>query len=196
MADRSKAPVVDLRPMPHKIVEAILAVIRAAEQHGKQVSQYDIVKTLFLADRAHLNEFGRPITFDNYYAMKHGPVPTFAYDLLKGHEAAWQATGMAKPWSAEAVPGKTYAHFHSERELDDDALAPSELELLESSMLVVKTLGFGQVRKLTHEDTAYVDAWEDEENGNGSYPMSLSMLFDVPDAGLAAELSFISKNAM
>ena len=48
-----------------------------------QITQYDIVKSLFLADKAHLNRYGRPITFDNYFAMKDGPVPNLAYNLLK-----------------------------------------------------------------------------------------------------------------
>jgi uncharacterized phage-associated protein len=196
MVDRTKAPVVDLRPAANKIIEAILTIIRAAEQHGKQVSQYDIVKSLFLADRAHLNQFGRPITFDNYYAMKHGPVPTFAYDLLKGNEGAWAVADAPKPWTCSNVPGKSYSYFHSQRVPDDNALSPSEVDLLEASVQTVTSLGFGQVRKLTHEDSAYVDAWEDDENGNGSFPMSLSMLFDVPNTELASELSFISKHAM
>ena len=69
-----------------KSLAAICHVIGLAEKSEYQLTQYDIVKTLFLADRQHLNEFGRPITFDNYVAMTHGPVPSCSYDLLKSNE--------------------------------------------------------------------------------------------------------------
>lgn len=67
------------KPDKDRILEAILFLIG----RSSSLSQYEIVKSLFLADRTHLNTYGRPITFDNYVAMEHGPVPSLAYDALK-----------------------------------------------------------------------------------------------------------------
>ncbi len=197
MPGRSKAPVVKLKPDVPKIVEAVLLLVREAQRRRQAITQYDIVKSFFLADRNHLNRYGRPITFDNYYAMKHGPVPTFTYNLLKEQERELAEVGGSLPWHREGRPIGNAFDFYPDREPDEDCMAPSEVEALLDSFATVKSLGFNQVRKLTHEDAAYVDAWEgDEENDNGSYAMSLSMLLDVPDPALAQDLAFVSKNAM
>src|SRR5271155_2168922 len=45
------------KPDRERILEAIIYLINK----GKNLSQYDIVKTIFLADKAHLNRYGRPI---------------------------------------------------------------------------------------------------------------------------------------
>lgn len=194
MSDRPKAQVVRLSPDQSKIVASILLILKTAREHGKQATQYDIVKSLFLADRRHLNEYGRPITFDNYVAMKHGPVPSQAYDLLKPQSEGFGTDKL--PWRATPVPGSRALNYAGLSEPDLDELSPSEVEILVESFITIKSLSFGQVRKITHEDPAYIDAWEDDENGNGSFPMSLGMLFDVPDMALASDLEFYSKNSM
>ena len=70
---RRRAPVHTMTPNTDRIIAAIAVVIKEARQANAVVTQYDILKALFLADRAHLNKFGRPITFDNYVAMKDVP---------------------------------------------------------------------------------------------------------------------------
>src|SRR6266446_7375344 len=80
---KKKARVIAMHPNQGRIVEAILFIFAEACERKIAVTQYDIVKSLFLADRAHLNKYGRPITFDNYVAMEHGPVPSTAYNFLK-----------------------------------------------------------------------------------------------------------------
>jgi len=189
----AKAPVVRLTPDLNKIVEAILFVLKIARDRGKIVTQYDVVKTLFIADRRHLNEYGRPITFDNYYAMRHGPVPRNAYNLLKGDRLTVQATGAEPPWTSEPIPGSNARKFQANTVPSEEVFSPSEIEIIEESFTVVKSLGFGQIRRITHEDAAYVDAWEGGETGNGSYPMSLALLFDEPNAALAEDLEFLTQ---
>lgn len=193
MASSAKAPLVKLTPDLNKIVEAILLVLQTAREKGKTVTQYDIVKTFFLADRRHLNEFGRPITFDNYVAMKHGPVPSQAYDLLKGGSYAKQLVGGDLPWKSEPIAGSPARKFTGTVDHDPEVFAPSEVEALLESFTVVTSLGFGQIKRLTHEDAAYLDAWEGGPEGNGSYPMSLGLLFDNPNMDLAADLEFVSQ---
>jgi uncharacterized phage-associated protein len=38
---------------------------------------------MYFADRKHLEKYGRFICGDSYVAMKHGPVPSEIYDILK-----------------------------------------------------------------------------------------------------------------
>lgn len=191
MTSGLKAPIVDLTPDLGKIVEAILLILEAASNRGKTLTQYEIVKTLFFADRHHLNEYGRPITFDNYKAMKHGPVPNFAYNLLRGDSYELSQLDFDLPWIATPIPGKKAKNYTATHAPDADALSPSEIEAIEDSLTVVLTLGFGQVKRLTHEDAAYVEAWGGDETT--SYPMSLALLFDEPNFDLAEDLQYLSQ---
>jgi len=185
---KSKAPVVRLRENVSKIVHALAYVIKFADENDPRPSQYDLVKTLFLADRSHLNEWGRLITYDNYVAMQHGPVPSFAFDLLKGNTKAIAKIGGGDlPWSS-AKEGNYFAYFDAQ-DLDfEEVLSQSDMDMLEKNYIVVRALGFSQVRKLTHEDAAYVDAWEDHVRKK-QFPMSLGMLFDSPNFEKAEEIA-------
>lgn len=126
--------------------------------------------------------------------MKHGPVPTLVYDLLKGNRSALDKFGAFVEWDSHRGASRQL-HFTPRRKPNLDELAPSEIELIEDCFGAVKSLGFGEVRKLTHDDPAYLDAWEDTDEENSSYPMSLGMLFDLPNMEVAEELAFISRHA-
>ncbi len=193
---RNRAPIHPMAPNVPRIVAAISYVIHEARKRNQCVTQYDIVKTLFLADRASLNKFGRPITFDNYVAMKDGPVPSTSYNLLKSDDRTLRRCKITLPWTSKPAPseGKNACAFEiSAADVKVDSLSPSDMEQLSDALTVVKSLGFTQVRKLTHDDPAYVEAW-DSEGMNKSYSMSYSLLFDIPNDELAKDLSFLSKH--
>ncbi|QJX04100.1 Panacea domain-containing protein [Rhizobium brockwellii] len=185
---RAKAPIIQITPNEPRILETVVFLISEADRLGKQATQYDIVKSIFLADRRHLNEYGRPITFDRYVAMEHGPVPSSVYDLLKKDPVA---AGL--PWTRIQTGAKTYRYTDAQRVFDEGILAESDCEALAESFVTVKSLGFAQIRKLTHEDPAYVDAWEDDSDKK-SFDISYVMLYDVPALEKAQELQFISEH--
>lgn len=184
-----------MEPNFFKIREAILLTIFLSDKQKTSTTQYDIVKTIFLADKAHLNNYGRPITYDNYVAMKHGPVPSACYDFLKGDSKKLAQIGGAL-WSLrgapEIAPG-AIAYFSAARQVDQDVLTESDIEEISSAFVVVKSLGFKQIRKLTHEDPAYVDAWEDESSRK-QFPMSYALLFESVNDAQAETVSLASKH--
>ena len=185
---RQKAPIIEVKPNRQKILEAIVFLVSEADRLKKIASQYDIVKSVFLADRKHLNEFGRPITFDRYVAMKHGPVPSTVYDFLKKNPENEEL-----PWKREKVDETVFRFYAASRVYNDDILSESDKAALSDSFIIVKSLGFQQIRKLTHEDPAYIDAWEDDDILK-AFDMSYVMLFDVPDFNKAADVAFFSEN--
>jgi len=198
MSTRHKTPIVRLVPHKGRVLAAVCAVLSKSMRDGHAVTQYDIVKTLFLADRDHLNRFGRPITFDNYIAMKHGPVASFAYDLLKSSDKFALEYGMAPPWVANQLPPPSTAMqftivADAVRQEWLEELSDSDIEALEESLVIVKRLGFAQLRKLTHEDASYENAWDDESDRK-SFPMSLGLMFDSPDFERAEDIAFASEN--
>jgi uncharacterized phage-associated protein len=187
-----------MEPAKAKIVEAILFLISEADRKEYEITQYDIVKALFLADKTHLNRFGRPITFDNYMAMANGPVPSFAYDVLKA-EASPSRLGITDlqgwPWDRIAdahANSKAFIYRGAKREPSSELLCESDLEALSDALTTVRSLTFGQIRKLTHDDPAYIAAWGEGEAPNA--PISYGMLFEVPDFEKAEQLQFVSQH--
>src|SRR4029079_17679981 len=64
-----------------KALEALVLV--ANEWPG--ITAFYASKAVFLADKNHLNKFGRPVVGDRYIAMDNGPVPSVIYDWFKGN---------------------------------------------------------------------------------------------------------------
>ncbi len=60
-----------------KCLEAVVYVARAIPDRHR------IMKALYLADKCHLQRYGRLIYSDAYRAMKYGPVPSRALDTVK-----------------------------------------------------------------------------------------------------------------
>jgi uncharacterized phage-associated protein len=192
-AQRPRARIYLMQPNVPRIIEAILFLVTEAARRGAPLTQYDIVKTIFIADKAHLNKYGRPITFDNYVAMTHGPVPSRTYDILKENVAT--KIVLELPWSRRAAPeiGETcFAYEHPKRDASEDILSQTDFDELRTSLTVVKALRFSQIKRITHEDPAYVDAWDDESE-RAQFPMSYALLFDAPNDEKAEELSFYSR---
>jgi uncharacterized phage-associated protein len=64
-----------------KIIQAASVLLRC--EH-KQMSYLRLLKLLYIADREALKEVGRPILGTRPVAMKHGPLHSIVYDLIKG----------------------------------------------------------------------------------------------------------------
>ncbi|MEL6647862.1 MAG: Panacea domain-containing protein [Pseudomonadota bacterium] len=195
MADNAKIKMITgMTVNVEKALAAICNVIGLAQNSDYLLTQYDIVKTLFLADRQHLNEYGRPITFDNYVAMNHGPVPSCSYDILKSNEYRMRQLGIeALPWKTRPIgKGKTH-YFDANVDLFDQFLSDSDRDALTYAFGTVRKLSFGQIRRLTHLDPAYLDAWV-EDGHRAAYDMNLALLFEEPDIEMAQDLVELSQD--
>src|SRR5262245_11655013 len=94
-----------LTPNRARIVESILFLLEEAKRRGTYVTQYEVVKSLFVADERHIAAYGRPVTFDNYVAMENGPVASEAYDMLKPDYDWLRRTGEKRaPWARGPSP--------------------------------------------------------------------------------------------
>ena len=135
---RKRARVYAMEPNADRIVNSILQVITEAARRAVVVTQYDIVKTIFLADRAHLNKYGRPITYDDYVAMKFGPVPSAVYDLLKENKFRMDKFSLrALPWTRREAPEIGQSCFAYERPQagpSEDVLSPRDFEELSDAL--------------------------------------------------------------
>jgi uncharacterized phage-associated protein len=58
-------------------IAGVLLEMRAAPMHYMK-----LIKLMYLVDRAALIMWGRPLTYDNYVSMPHGPVLSATLDLI------------------------------------------------------------------------------------------------------------------
>lgn len=62
--------------------KATQAAAKLLDLNGGRMSHMKLIKLLYLADRRALLQWGRPITFDWYVSMPHGPVLSFTLDKI------------------------------------------------------------------------------------------------------------------
>jgi uncharacterized phage-associated protein len=121
-----------------------------------------LIKLLYLADRAALLRWGRPITFDSYVSMPHGPVLSFTLDKIN---------------DAALPDGSSYWHsIISERQGHEVALlgaAPNDrLSAAEESLLDEIYQRYGGMTQWELRDFSHtLPEWQDP-NGS-SLPIEL-----------------------
>lgn len=71
--------VTPIRFSPERAIELVLYIAKRL----RYPTFHSISKILYFADREHLSRFGSLLSGDSYAAMRHGPVPSEVYNLLK-----------------------------------------------------------------------------------------------------------------
>ena len=180
-----------------RILESILYVIsKWPDDVRKYATQYDIVKTIFVADMLHTEEYGRPVTFDNYSALPFGPVPEETYDALKPEYKFFSRNFGIKvaPWSVRPIPfQKARAYTAISRKPDLNILSKSDTKALDSAISTVRQLGFGGVKDWTHDHPAWKSAWE-EKGDKFSSPMIFEEIVQDLDDEEMKDLVHASKH--
>lgn len=140
---------------PEKAVETVLYIANRVNDSGF----HRISKILYFADRDHLAKYGRFICGDSYVAMKHGPVPSGTYDILKhvrGDGLLCPVPHATESFSVEE--GKKIVAF---KDANPDALSQSEIECLDAAITKYGKMPFKKLTSLSH-DKAWDSADENE----------------------------------
>ncbi|HEY6252104.1 MAG TPA: Panacea domain-containing protein [Candidatus Angelobacter sp.] len=142
-----------------------------------------LLKLLYLADRAALLKWGRPITTDRYVSMDHGPVLSVTLNLSNGGYAEF-----GKKWD-ERISTRDGAEV--ELKHPDAAFAANELSQAEESLLgqIFDQYGHWNRWKVVH----YLHTLPEWQDPNGSaIPISYR---DILVAGKKspAEISIIEE---
>lgn len=69
-------------PLRYREDKATQAAARLLRLSGGKMSHMKLIKMLYLADRTAILRWGRPITFDWYFSLPHGPVLSFTLDKI------------------------------------------------------------------------------------------------------------------
>jgi len=129
---------------------------------NKDQRQYWILKAIYLADKEHLSRYGRQIFDDHYIAMKWGPVPSLAYDIVKSVRGEAIGYGFPDPNPSTALIAPDNHTVKPKRAAKETMFSASEIECLNNAYNKIKDLKFLEVRDITH-DVAYDDVEQDED---------------------------------
>ncbi len=151
-----------------KAIEALVYIA----QKVPGVGRFHAAKILYFAERFHLREFGRPIVGDQYIAMENGPVPSFAYNVLK------DALGENERELAKGALIESDAYRHPEYEAGRDPdlsyFSATDIECLDRAINHCAKRSFGSISDETHKHRAW-----DQAIRNG--PMSYEDMMDGVD---------------
>lgn len=98
-----------------------------AIKEGGEIDKLKVIKLIWLADRYHLRKYGRPISNDYYYAMKLGPVASFAKDLTGFNVLEEAESKYLNEFLASG--GKNVVK--SEKAVDTDVFSKTDIDALE-----------------------------------------------------------------
>lgn len=141
---------------------------------------FNIVKTLYFADKCHLENYGRLISGETYIAMEDGPVPSGAYDLVKvargderGYDKEIVNAQPAQAIKVKKIKNKTY--IYPLRSANLDLLSESDVECLDWAIKQYAKMDTNKLWKIVHREMAYNNTPKDE-------PISLRELIytDIP----------------
>ncbi len=164
-----------------KAIEAVVYLANRIDDPTKM----KIFKLLYFADKLHMSRYGRFIIGDYYAAMKHGPVPSATYNIVKEVEAGRENSAFSLP-DARRISAK--------RKADLREFSETDIECLEETLRIYGRASATQLRKLSHSDawnkvTDDGRMFDDESGGPQSVPIPLGFIVDeLPNAPAVREL--------
>lgn len=153
--------------------KATQAAVYLLSRNGGSMSHMKLIKLLYLAEREALLRWGRPITFDTYMSMDHGPVLSLTLnkinsDLEPGNVSYWHT------YITERV-GHEVSLVRDD--VTTDALSDAEEQLLEEIFENFGHMTKWEIRDHTHT----LPEWQDPEGS--------SVLIQIRDILLTEGLS-------
>ena len=167
----SDTPVAVRGPFTFDAPKAIQAILYVANRLRPPADMYWVLKSIYFADKCHLHRYGRFIFGDRYVAMRHGPVPSGAYDLFKiarGEGPLLQCPGVR---SAFSMDGNHVIPFV---DANPDVFSESDLECLDEGIKECRDLSFGELKAKSHDE-----AWQSSDENDEMTIESIAAL--APD---------------
>ncbi|MBI2001813.1 MAG: SocA family protein [candidate division NC10 bacterium] len=154
----SDTPVAVRGPFTFDASKAIQAILYAANRLKQPANIYWVLKSLYFADKHHLHRYGRFIFGDRYVAMRHGPVPSGAYDLCKIARGESPLLQCPEVRSAFSMDGN---HVIAFVDANPDVFSGSDLECLDEGIRECRDLSFGELKSKSHDG-----AWQNSDEND------------------------------
>lgn len=165
--------------------KALHAMLFVVTHLPNPANVYNVLKCLYYADRKHLQEYGRQIYGETFYALEHGPVPSAADEIIK------YANGRAK-WDlrfpeAFELLAVNDIHVSARGPVDTELLSRSDMACLLDAARKYGRMTFGRLKKLSHQGKAFENA-----DSNGEIKLD-DLIYELRD-GEAIALHLKDRN--
>jgi hypothetical protein len=165
-------------PSVRKILQVLYYIqSRAPSANPDRFDILYLLKIVFFSDRYHVRHYGITATYDEYYAMKNGPVASTSLDVLMKNVFHLTSSEVALLSAVKKLDEyKTKIEPQGEDELSESATEAIGFALEEFGKY-----GWGELSSISH---CYPE-WKKHEKNlssiNKRIPMDLRDFFDDPD---------------
>jgi uncharacterized phage-associated protein len=156
-----------------KAIEALVYV--ASKRPGIDVFQ--VCKIFFYADLSHFRKYGRPVTGDQYYAMKNGPVPSFIYDAIKRNLDPQIVSFINDRLEFDSE--ENYYRMTVKRPFDESLFSRTDIACIDEAINQFADMPFRQLWDFVHDEPAYKATYR--EGTSTPMPFELLLPDDTPD---------------
>lgn len=111
-----------------------------------EMTKMKLFKLLYFSDKEHLLLYGRPVFGGHYLAMKDGPVPSQAYDLVKAKVGMFHDALSVKGYDIAVRAGY---------DPGTESLSLSDIEVLQKISDEKGRMTAAQLRSVSHNDPAW-----------------------------------------
>ncbi|MDR2384136.1 MAG: SocA family protein [Tannerella sp.] len=159
-------------------IRAVVLYILAQFPNG--IDLIKLFKIMYFAQKAHLVKYGRGIMGDSFYALKHGPVPSFTYKSIQVNQGKIKATADLDEIAAviSLRDNKMYAKI----DVDKEELSVSDVKCIDNAIAEYKNVDSYALSDLSHDEAwkeAYMRSQDDPEKNKMT-------LIDIANAGNAS----------
>ncbi|MDQ8758142.1 Panacea domain-containing protein [Sphingosinicella sp. LHD-64] len=123
-----------------KSIQTIAYFVRKA---GGSAEKLKLIKLVYLADRLSFARRGKPINFDSYFSLPHGPVASSALNGMDHNlsDGAWHALALAENRKDVTIIG----------EVTEDRLSRADRAILDATWDEFGVMTASQIRNWTHK---------------------------------------------
>lgn len=143
-----------------KATEAATTLLALTET--KSADYLWIIKMLYFIDREALKRWERPITYDHYVAMPHGPVLSTIYNIIKKNSPSvvWKQYILTRP--------KDYQVALNGRPAPKRKLSDAETDLISEMFQKYGHLSGKELEEISH----HLPEWHDPHGSSNPIPLS------------------------
>ena len=138
--------------------KATQAAARLLALAGGKMNYMKLIKLLYLAERKALLGLGRPIVFDAYFSLPHGPVLSFTLNIARDQPDP-EKIGY---WQTYISPSENYDVRLLRNDVPRDALSEAEEALLETVFEEFGHMDQWELRDYSHT----LPEWQDPEGSS------------------------------
>lgn len=132
-------------PVSYREDRATQAAARLIELHGGSINVMKLIKLLYYLDRTALLRWGRPITFDFYFSLNHGPILSVTLNNINAQPGPYAP----EYWSQYIGERRGY-DVQLIRKAPVDQLSPVEEKLIEEIFDTYGGMDEWQLSDLSH----------------------------------------------